>query len=229
MTLQRLIDDANGLHEALGAGSDAVVVGHDWGAFTTWGAALQAPERWSRVVVLDIPPLKYYAGKAADPALIQMNNHFYFFQMRVADQLVAVNDFAYLDALWNHWLGPEPELDPAEDRNAGKRSLATPARLSAALDLYRQNFPAEEFGTPDWKMGAVLHGLPHQPTLYLHGSEDPVMDEQAISELRGELPPGSDAVLLPGVGHFPLIEAASEVNDRIVSFLSNPVSAAAPA
>ena len=40
MTLMDLVADANGLHEALGGGSDAVVIGHDWGAMTAWGAAM---------------------------------------------------------------------------------------------------------------------------------------------------------------------------------------------
>lgn len=220
MTLPRLVEDANAWHEAMDGDGDAVIVGHDWGGFTTWGAALAAPERWSKVVVLDVPPLEYYARKGADPALIQKNNHFYFFQMALADHVVPVDDFAYLDALWEHWIGSGSGELIVPDREAGKKALSSPQRVTAALDLYRQNFPAATFGTPAWEMGAVLDGLPTQPTLYLHGGEDPVMDADSILDLRGRLPEGSDAVLLPGVGHFPLAEAPDEVVPRIAEFLT---------
>lgn len=225
MTLQRLVEDANAWHDALGGDEHAVLLGHDWGGFTTWGAARQAPERWSKVVVLDVPPLEYYARKATDPALIQKNNHFYFFQMKVADQIVPADDFAYLDALWRHWIGVAPESAVVADRDAGKRSLASPDRVTAALDLYRQNFPAATFGTPDWAMGALLDALPTQPTLYLHGSEDPVMDAEAIADLDTKLAPGSEAVLLPGVGHCPRVEAPDAVNRKVLDFLARPAHA----
>src|SRR5689334_19667198 len=45
-----LAADANALHEELGGTSEAVIIGHDWGAFATYGAAAHAPERWRRVV-----------------------------------------------------------------------------------------------------------------------------------------------------------------------------------
>ena len=51
-----LATDANALHEVLGGNSDAVIIGHDWGAPATYGAALLAPERWSRVVGMGVPP-----------------------------------------------------------------------------------------------------------------------------------------------------------------------------
>ena len=37
-TIPDLINDANGLHEALGGDSNAVIIAHDWGALVGWGA-----------------------------------------------------------------------------------------------------------------------------------------------------------------------------------------------
>ncbi|MBP9053498.1 MAG: alpha/beta fold hydrolase, partial [Ilumatobacteraceae bacterium] len=39
-----LAQDMNMLHEALGGGGDAVIIGHDWGAPATYGAAVLGPE-----------------------------------------------------------------------------------------------------------------------------------------------------------------------------------------
>ena len=48
--------DANAFHEALGNGKPGVIIGHDWGAPATHGAAVLAPERWSKVVSMAVPP-----------------------------------------------------------------------------------------------------------------------------------------------------------------------------
>src|SRR3984957_20217788 len=45
-----LVRDANALHAALGGGDDAVIIGHDWGALTAYGAVAHQPERWRRMV-----------------------------------------------------------------------------------------------------------------------------------------------------------------------------------
>ncbi|MFD9907334.1 alpha/beta fold hydrolase [Streptomyces sp. NPDC059063] len=220
MRLADLADDANALHEALGGDENAVVIGHDWGGFVTWGATVRAPERWSKAVVSDVPPVRFYARKAADPVQIHKSSHFYFFQMGVADQVVPVDNFAYLDWLWQHWTGNVPGFDSTVDREAGKDALRDPANLRAALGLYRQNFPTDAFGTDRWEMGALLADLPTQPTLYVHGSEDPIVDAATMDDIVALLPEGSDGLFLDGVGHFPLLEAPQEVNDRILKFLA---------
>ena len=51
-------------HDALGGDERAVLVGHDWGAATAYGAAGHAPERWRRVVAMAVPP----GGALAQPS-----------------------------------------------------------------------------------------------------------------------------------------------------------------
>ena len=45
-----LVADANALHETLGGDEQAVVIGHDWGAFAAYGAPRTAPDRWAKAV-----------------------------------------------------------------------------------------------------------------------------------------------------------------------------------
>jgi pimeloyl-ACP methyl ester carboxylesterase len=54
--LGALISDANALHEILGGGDDAVLIGHDWGALTAYGAVAHDPGRWRRAVTMAVPP-----------------------------------------------------------------------------------------------------------------------------------------------------------------------------
>ena len=75
--LGALVADAVALHEALGGDERAVLIGHDWGAETAYGAAALAPERWRRLVTLAVPPL------ALDEQLFgdydQLRRFFYLF------------------------------------------------------------------------------------------------------------------------------------------------------
>ncbi|MBC3990946.1 alpha/beta hydrolase [Streptomyces sp. AC563] len=218
MRLADLVADANGLHEALGGDANAVIVGSDWGAYTTWGATAQAPDRWAKAVVATIPPARFL--KPLDPAMIHKLGHFFFFQMVVAEQIVPQDDFAYLDWLWDYWSGSLPGVDLTPDLAAGKDAVRDPARLRLALELYRQNFPVQTYGTDRWEGGELLAELPTQPTLYLHGSEDPSTDRETLAKIVAALPAGSDGAMLEGVGHFPFIENPDEVNRRVRAFLT---------
>src|SRR5258706_14303184 len=50
-----LAADVNALHEALGADERAVLIGHDFGAIASYGAANYVPTRWSKLVTLAVP------------------------------------------------------------------------------------------------------------------------------------------------------------------------------
>jgi pimeloyl-ACP methyl ester carboxylesterase len=104
-----LAQDAIALIAALGDGR-AFVVGHDWGATAAYGAAALAPERITRMVTIG----------AAHPAAVRGDLatryerhkgvwHAYFFQMPFAEQVVAANDFAFLE---DWWRDASPELAP---------------------------------------------------------------------------------------------------------------------
>src|SRR6476660_873128 len=134
--LGALIADAVALHEVLGGGGDAVLIGHDWGAETAYGAAAHAPDRWRRLVTLAVPPA------SLDPVLFsdyeQLKRFFYLFLFRdplgFGDALVASDQMSFLDRLWHDW---SPGYDAGEDLARVKESLRDPANLAAAIDYYR--------------------------------------------------------------------------------------------
>jgi len=131
-----LVADAVALHEVLGGDADAVLIGHDWGAETAYGAAAFAPDRWRRLVTLAVPPA------ALDPVLFsdyeQLKRLFYTFIFRdpngFADALVARDNMAFLDRLWADW---SPGFPAAGHLARVKESLREPANLAAAIGYYR--------------------------------------------------------------------------------------------
>ncbi len=132
--LGALIADAVALHEVLGGGGDAVLIGHDWGAETAYGAAAHAPDRWRRLVTLAVPPA------SLDPVLFsdyeQLKRFFYLFLFRdplgFADALVASDQMSFLDRLWHDW---SPGYDAGEDLAPPSATTAPRGPRAAPADL----------------------------------------------------------------------------------------------
>ena len=218
-----LARDVSGLHEALGGGPDAVLIGHDWGAGIVYCGASFEPERWRSCVAMSIPPLAVFGQVGFGYEQLKREFHFWFFQMAVADTVILADDMAFIDCLWKDW---SPGFDATAELGYVKKSLGTAENLSAALGYYRALFNPAEFGTPAGlaKQGPIWGRPLTQPTLYLHGDDDGcvALDEKSIADVPTYLGPGSRAELVPGAGHFLLQEKPAEVNARILEFLGAP-------
>jgi pimeloyl-ACP methyl ester carboxylesterase len=203
-----LAADATALHEVLGGDSDAVLIGHDWGAETAYAAAAGAPDRWRRLVTLAVPPA------ALDPVLFtdyqQLRRFFYLFMFRdpleFAEAVVGADNMSFLDRLWSDW---SPGYDASEDLANVKKCLRDPANLAAAIGYYRAAGMAE---------GGDSQAP--QPTLYLHGSADGCISADLALAAEGFLAPSSRMIMIEDTGHFLHLEKAAEVNDHILGWVS---------
>ena len=212
-----LAADANALHEALGGGSDAVLIGHDWGAPTVYGAAGSAPERWSKVVGMAVPP-----GAAMGAAFLgntdQLKRSWYmfFFQHPLADLVVPADDLAFIDMIWRDW---SPGHDGGEDVEHAKACLRGSANLQAALGYYRATL-GDGPKHPDYDLIQLAGGgeLP-QPTLYLHGRDDGCIGVE-VAESARDLCPWATVEVIDGAGHFLQLERPDVVNARALDFVS---------
>jgi pimeloyl-ACP methyl ester carboxylesterase len=212
-----LARDAVALHEALGGDERAVVIGHDWGAQATYGAASTAPDRWRKVVAMAVPVGPALAGSFFTYDQIKRSFYMYFFQNPLADVLVAADDLAFVARLWADW---SPGYDAADDLARVREALGTPENLAAALGYYRALFDpsrqAPELAAEQQAVGTV----PPQPTLYLHGAQDGCMGADVSEAVRAALSPGSDVAVVEGAGHFLHLERPDEVKARILAFLA---------
>lgn len=210
--------DAIGFHECLGGDEPAVIIGHDWGASTTHGAAVHQPDRWSKVVSMAVPP-----GGAVGVSLLtnleQLKRSWYmfFFQHPLAEMVVAANDLAYIDMLWADW---SPGHDGTVDAAHVKDCLRDPAHLAAALGYYRA---ALGNGYRDPALASVqsaTQGLPTQPMLYLHGRNDGCIGAEVAESARADAPPNVTIEIVDDTGHFLHLEQPDVVNARILEFLA---------
>jgi pimeloyl-ACP methyl ester carboxylesterase len=200
-----LAADANALHEAVGGDGDAVLIGHDWGAIAAYAAAAAAPDRWSRVVAMAVPPPAVAASAFGHYDQLKRSFYVLLFQTPFAS-IVAQDDFAFIERLWRDW---SPAYDPSRDLPAVKEALRHPANLEAAIGYYRALF--SDGGGNE---------TPPQPTLYLHGNDDGCFGADLVRDSARHLSEGSKLEIVSDAGHFLHLERPDEVDAAIVSWVT---------
>jgi len=213
-----LAQDAVALIAALGA-ERAMLVGHDWGAQATYGAAILAPERVARIVTLAAAhPGAARGDLAMSYERLKGTWHAYFFQMPFAEQAVAANDFAFLE---HWWRDASPEyVPPPEIMESVKQTFRQPGVVTAALSYYRHTFHPANHDPALQALQARVRSAPIPvPTLAFHGTKDRPGRLEAFATMDDLFAQGVERIVLPGTGHFLHLERPQEVNQRIVAFL----------
>lgn len=210
--------DANALHEALGGDGDAVIIGHDWGAVATYGAAGSAPDRWRRAVAMAVPPTDAMGMWFFAYPQLRRSWYMFFFQHPLSDGLVAMGDLAFLDGLWADW---SPGYDASEDLRWVKAALADPVNLAAALGTYRATLGDGPTSPAFAAEQAATGTRPPQPLLYVHGVDDGCIGIEVTRSAAPALDREGDRYEeVEGAGHFLHLERPDVVNDLVVDFLT---------
>lgn len=208
--------DVLALIESLGA-EQAVLIGHDFGARAAYAAASLDPERVRKLVGLAVPYGKGLASAfVADGDQQRRSWYMFFFQTRLAELAVQLNDFAFLDRLWREW-SPGYVL-PAPARSALNESFAQPGVLAQTLAYYRQLFTP-----PSDAAAQALEALASRPiavpSLYMHGADDGCISAQLGEGMEAAFTNGLERVVMPGVGHFLHLEQPDAVFEHILRFI----------
>ncbi len=209
--------DACALHEALGGDGGAVIVGHDWGAFATYGAAAYQPERWRRAVTSAVAPQASMGDRFFSYDQLRRSWYVFFFQTPLAEYAVSLDGHAFIDRLWADW---SPGYDGSWDAARVKEAIGAPENLAAAIGYYRAMFAAPSEVPEIVAAQAATAAIAPQPTLYLHGADDGCMGLDSIGPVVDFLAPGSTMVVVEDAGHFLQVEKPDEVNDHIIAFLA---------
>ena len=236
-----VIQDIVGLIPALGY-ETAVIIGHDWGAPTAWGAAELHPDRITAVGALSVP----YSPRADAPPLDTMRAIFkdvFFYQLYFQEPGVAEKEweadirtnlrkFFHLgsgafDKTLAQSKGPDADLlsDIADPGSLGEWCT------DEDLDYYTAEFTNSGFRGPlnyyrnhnlTWELTADAPGTIQQPAMFVAGAEDGVilMAADALNKLPARVPNLLINELIPEIGHWTQQEAPEAVNQYILEFLS---------
>jgi pimeloyl-ACP methyl ester carboxylesterase len=212
-----LVRDANALHQALGGGDDAVLIGHDWGALAAYGAVAHRPALWRRAVTAAVPPTASIGMSLLTYAQLQKSWYMFFFLSSLAEAAVPLDDYAFLGDLWRDW---SPGYDGAWDVARVKECIGDPERIVAAISYYRAMWdPSLQVPELADEQTAALLPTP-KPTLYLHGRDDQCMLLSSIGSPLDFLAEGSRLEVIDDAGHFLHVERPDVVNRAILEFVT---------
>jgi pimeloyl-ACP methyl ester carboxylesterase len=195
------------LLDALGVGQAHALVGHDWGAAITYGAAAVAPERFASFVPIALPHPRVLPR---DPLTLVKARHFAGFKMPWAEAMTRLNNFHYIESLYRRWAprwsGPSRDACLAH----AKACFADPVALTGAIDYYRALRP-----TPP----PELRRVPQVRTLVVGGTDDlvPAPLFAKTAELMGDR---SRALIVDGAGHWPHREREDDFIEALLGLLA---------
>lgn len=210
--------DAVALVAALGF-ERAALIGHDWGASAAYGAAALAPERFTHLITLSVPPSRVFVSNLRRfPRQLRRSWYMLFFQLPGAMEWVRRRELAFVDGLWRAW-SPGWRWPPERLAEA-KAALAPPGRLEAALTYYRELIrrpladPREARGTVEVAFRELA-----VPGLMLVGGEDGCIAPEMFTGAEAAFSAPARVEIIPGAGHFLPAEAPDEVWARVSAFL----------
>lgn len=203
--------DVLGLIDGLGEGR-AVLVGHDWGATAVYNAAAHSPDKVPVLVTLAIPaPL----ATAGDPTLLLGAPHFIYYQFPWAEWMVARNDFAHIDSIYESWAAPGYTL-PADDMKDLKATLAQEGVVAQVLGYYWAIFSSED----EQQGAATAQTIFPMPSLLFAGELDGAIGADRFEASKDAFSGAYKLYTVKGSGHFPQLEKTDEVASQLVEFLN---------
>ncbi|MGB0435476.1 MAG: alpha/beta fold hydrolase [Mycobacterium sp.] len=219
-----LMYDALAVYRELGAPSDAVLIGHDWGALTSTAIAAYPESPFAVHVSMAVPPvaalLRTRGPIVRQLRMIprQLRNSWYmmFFQLPGLPERLLPR---VIPRLWRDWGPPRYPTDAEVD--AALAALPSLTHRRAAVGYYRALARPGRPAPPYAELHKWRFELPRVPILHLQGGQDGAMIAGYADQIDKVLPPGSRALTMPSAGHFLQIEEPGWAADAVLDYLDS--------
>jgi pimeloyl-ACP methyl ester carboxylesterase len=244
--VHKLTADVIGLLDALGE-KNAVVVGHDWGAFVAWHCVLLYPDRFRGLVAMSVP----YRGRSAESPIEIMRKTYgdnFFYMLYFQEPGVAEKEFdadprGLLSRLYVSPDSPRERpivTDPKRTAGGMIARLGAPKGAQSWFTQADLDYYVGEFREAGFYGGINYYRNIHRnwqttpqlanaqitlPVLFVAGEKDLVLRGATAEQLTatmgkfvGDL---RGVKVYPGVGHWVQQEIPDEVNKVVIEFLKS--------
>lgn len=180
------------------------LVGHDWGARTSYAATLLDPRRIRTLTALASPYLSW-GGGLYPPDQVHGNWYQFYFQVDAAKAMLTERRRDFCRELWKTW-SPGWGFTEGEFATAAE-SWDNPQFVEIVIDYYRMRWGGALGRRAYADLQATLDAKPKPtiavPTLFIQGAEDACDLPAGADGQEGCFTAGYERVVVPGVGHFP--------------------------
>ncbi len=243
-TQKQIVADIIGMLDALGI-AKCVIVGHDWGGFTAWYAAMMYPARIERVIGINTPFIPRGPMKPTEMMrAIAAGNFHYILYFQTPGVAEAELERDIVRSLRGFYQDP-PHIDAAEIRKAppgvfGPAGGGILDRLSdgphgkfltdADFQVFVRAFQKSGFRgglnwyrnlDRNWEESAEFPQRVDAPALMLTAELDVVLRPEMAEGMTAWVPNLRKTVLIKGSGHWTQQEKPAEVNRAMIEFLSD--------
>jgi haloalkane dehalogenase len=196
-------DSIRALVEALDLTGITVVV-QDWGGPIGLRLAVEQPDRFARLVVLN-------TGVGGGRAPSEEWLRFRAFMRRVGTDIVA-----------GQLIRISSVTELADDVVAGYDAPFPVPESRVGIVAFPEQVPTEPEHPNTAKMNEVRAALEHweKPALVLFSDSDPIFSPAAAERLAARIPGAGPAEIVAGAGHFLQEEKGEEIAERVVRFLA---------
>ncbi|HXH20509.1 MAG TPA: alpha/beta hydrolase [Dehalococcoidia bacterium] len=212
-TIQELEADIVGLLDALDI-ERCAVAGHDWGAIITWHLALARPDRFERIIALNVPFTPRVDVKPTDRFRATPDGRFNYILAFQAEGVAEANMERDLRGSLGGMMRricADPAAISDADLDVYVEAFAR-GGLRGPINYYR-NFDANWESTPHFAGQKV-----EQPTLMIVTDKDPILRPEGAAGIERHVP-NVRTVLISDCGHWTQQEKPDEVNAAIIAFL----------
>jgi pimeloyl-ACP methyl ester carboxylesterase len=175
-------------------------VGHDWGAEIGYPLVEAHPDRFDAFVSLSIPHPSGYPVRRS--AYRELRSAWYGLLLAYVPGAADIaRQEGFLPALAQDW---SPGLQRDDFRDV-VRAFQAPGVMEAVCGYYRAGFDAP-----------ASRPVIDVPTLILYGGQDGCIGPACHPDFSSYFPGGLRHVMLPGVGHWPHLEAPAQTCELVV-------------
>jgi len=203
--MPNLIGDVAAVIKAEGQ-TNAIVVGHDWGAAIAWQTVLNRPDLVNKLVIMAVPHPAGMARELASNKEQQANSQYARnFQKEGSEKLLTAERLASM-----------ANKNPAEAPGyleAFKRS-----DFAAMMNYYRANYPRITADSPP--PGPATYPQIKVPVLVIHGMKDTALNAQGHAGTWNYVAADTTILMIPTAGHWVQHDAEALVDRTVKDWLS---------